>query len=243
MGQNDRELFGKALLEAMDARYTKELSQCDENADCSEEHRRNMHRIVSLGEAKAVPSKSPKRPAAKKFGKRHLAIIVVAAVLLILTLTVAATRNSFSKAAHSFRGDKICIKYNTDHIANVKKEIEERYVLTFVPEGYQLTETTGQRNRVSYQFENAQGDLFVFDQRTLGITTYLVGVQNCDFFIREYGGYQLYTFFCEDSTQCIWRNEAYEFGIWASVPLSEDLLNDMIESVTREDLCRESICK
>lgn len=102
-----RELFKKALSEAMAQKYDEELAGCQENSICSPRHYDKMQKIIGNDTYNLK----------KKWSKKSLIAIIIAAALLL----------SGCAAAYIYR----------DEIRNFVEEVYEKFIKLTYDDGQQ----------------------------------------------------------------------------------------------------------
>ena len=154
MKNNERELFKKALSEAMAQKYDEELSECEENAICSQKHYDKMQKIIGRNICRSK----------KRLTKKSLIAIIVAAALLLTGCTAAYIyRDEIRDFVEEIYDEFIKLTYD-DEEQNPVGGIKEQYELTYVPEGYEKTNEKITSLYIYYEYTNVNKNKLTFRQ-------------------------------------------------------------------------------
>ncbi|MBQ8447572.1 MAG: DUF4367 domain-containing protein [Clostridia bacterium] len=221
MNNNERELFKKALSEAMAQKYDEELAECEENAVCSQKHYDKMQKIIG---------RNVYRPK-KKLSKKALIAIIVAAALLLTGCTVAYIyRDEIRDFVEEIYDEFIGITYD-DGQHNPSEGITEPYELAYVPKGYEKINEQIRKISVYYIYENTDGDTISFRQNTLDYNIYGFDIEEGYTTIFTYGEIEVYCRFFDTSYHYLWNDGKYALNINSTKILSEDDLVKIIENI------------
>ena len=222
MDQNDRMLLRKALTQAFAEKFDEELAVCGMTAACSEEHTRRMEAMLRR------QARSQRR---KTVGK-WVAAILVAAALLLTAITVGAHYKEIKAFFEKIYEDHIHLTFNEGEHVPENEELDKRYTLGYVPEGYTLkrTETYGQTNY--YQWENADGEYIVFEQYGLLQYNGFLDSEAGESAIIRYSEYEVYCKI-QGTGACtyIWNDGEYAYMLLTSNSLSEDTLERILSGI------------
>lgn len=222
MKNNDRELFKKALSEAMAQKYDEELAECEENAICSQKHYDKMQKIIGRNICRQK----------KRLTKKSLIAIIVAAALLLTGCTAAYIyRDEIRDFVEEIYEEFIKLTYD-DEEQNPVGGIKEQYELTYVPEGYEKTNEKITSLYIYYEYENGEGEKITFRQNALDGTNY--GVDNEDGYttIFAYGEINIYCRTLNSTHHYIWNDGKYALSIDSTVLITENEFVKIIENVT-----------
>ena len=177
MDKSNLELFKQALNEAVSNKFDKMADKCTEEIVCSERHKLAMRTII-YGKADTSRAWSPRV-------KRIIAILVAAA--LILTSCGIIFRNQIREIFEEFY---VKLTYEGNEESN--KNIDEVYVLGYVPEGYVLEREKVESLRITYKFVNETGDALYFEQRALTNSEYYIDSESGYSKIEDIVNYEIY---------------------------------------------------
>lgn len=220
MNKNDLELFKQALLEALDKNLQEEEKYFAEEIQTSEKHKIEMNEILS---GKYLPTST------WKLTKAKIAAILIAATL-VLVGCAAVHRNEIRDFVETVYEDYISVGFENSDEA--PRQIEEYYVLTYIPEGYYIKDHIQMNLSNRYILENDQGDKIIFDQ------TVLNGSSNLD---SERGEqYMLYIngkeIYCRDyydaGCHYIWNDGKYAMSVYSvDQIIDEETLGKIIKGI------------
>ena len=219
MDKTNLELFKQALNEAVSNKFDNMVASCTEEIVCSEKHNLAMRAIV-YGKTDTKRVWSPKI-------KRIVAIIVAAA--LFLTSCGIIFRNEIREvfkdlfASITFEGDELNVS-----------SIEEVYELGYLPDGYYLKEEKIVQLRVSYTFVNNNGNYIIFEQRTMDGTDFTVDSEIGYSKIFEVQKYDVYYRENAENNTFIWKTNKYSFIIISNTKLSNDIVVQILEGITKK---------
>lgn len=221
MNNNDRELFKKALSEAMAQKYDEELAGCEENAICSQKHYDKMQKIIGRNIC------HPK----KRLTKKSLIAIIVAAALLLTGCTAAYIyRDEIRDFVEEIYEEFIKLTYD-DEEQNPVGGIKEQYELTYVPEGYEKTNEKITPIFVHYEYENGDGEKITFSQNPLDGSNFYFDSEQGYTKVYEYGEYKIYCRILDSTYHYTWNNGIYSLTINSSVALTNDELNSIVDGI------------
>ena len=217
MDKSNLELFKQALNEAVSNKFDKMADECPEEIVCSERHKLAMRTII-YGKADTSRAWSPRV-------KRIIAILVAAA--LILTSCGIIFRNQIREIFEEFY---VKLTYEANEESN--KNIDEVYVLGYVPEGYVLEREKVESLRITYKFVNETGDVLYFEQRALTNSEYYIDSESGYSKIEEIEEFDVYYRFTDTLINYVWSNETYSMTIKSSVQLSNEEIISILNGIT-----------
>ena len=210
MDKSNLELFKQALNEAVSNKFDKMADECTEEIVCSERHKLAMRTII-YGKADTSRAWSPRV-------KRIIAILVAAA--LILTSCGIIFRNQIREIFEEFY---VKLTYEGNEESN--KNIDEVYVLGYVPEGYVLENEFLSTTYVKYKFMTSEGDVLYFEQRALTNSEYYIDSESGYSKIEEIEEFDVYYRFTGKNHLYVFNNGKYSLNIKSSTKLSnEDII-------------------
>ena len=204
MDKSNLELFKQAISEGLDRKIDRVVNSCTDEVVCSEKHNIAMRTIV-YGKADAKRTSSPKL-------KRIIAILVAAA--LLLTSCGIIFRNEIREIFEEFF---VKLTYPCDETEG--KTIEEIYELTYLPEGYSLSNENIRPLRVRYEYKNEAGDYLWFEQKLIDGTDFVVDSENGYAKITEIHNYEIYYRYANNYHYYFWNNGKYSMGLISSQKL------------------------
>jgi hypothetical protein len=221
MNNNDRELFKKALSEAMAQKYDEELAGCEENAICSQKHYDKMQKIIGRNIC------HPK----KRLTKKSLIAIIVAVALLLTGCTATYIyRDEIRDFVEEIYEEFIKLTYD-DEEQNPVGGIKEQYELTYVPEGYEKTNEKITSLYIYYEYTNVNKDKLTFHQNPLDGSNFYFDNEQGDTTVYEYHEYKIYCRILDSTYHYTWNNGIYSLTINSSVALTNDELNSIVDGI------------
>ena len=210
MDKSNLELFKQALNEAVSNKFDKMADECTEEIVYSDRHKLAMRTII-YGKADTSRAWSPRV-------KRIIAILVAAA--LILTSCGIIFRNQIREIFEEFY---VKLTYEENEESN--KNIDEVYVLGYVPEGYVLENEFLSTTYVKYKFMTSEGDVLYFEQRAIAHSGYYIDSENGYSKIEEIEEYEVYYRFTDKNHHYALSDGKYSMKIKSSTKLSnEDII-------------------
>ena len=204
----------QALLEVQIQELEEILALYPDDIPVSRKHKRAMRRILR-----------DRRRAARN---RIIAIVVAAALTLLVGCSVYANRRRIADFIEELFDDHS--KVLTFDDSNAKKEIEEVYTLTFVPDGYVLESNTA---NPLFCIENwvKDSEKIIFEQQLLSTRYFydtersedyqLITIDTIEFYFRESVG----TF------QYLWTDGNYLYSIQFTEDFSEEIIMHIIDGI------------
>ena len=217
MDKSNLELFKQALNEAVSNKFDKMADECTEEIVYSEKHKLAMRTIV-YGKTDTKRVLSPKM-------RRIIAILI--AVALILTSCGIIFRNEIREIFEEFF---VSLTYESNEESN--KNIDEVYVLGYVPEGYVLEKESITTIYVKYNYRNENGEIIRFEQRALTRSGYYIDSESGYSKIEEIEEFDVYYRFTNKFYHYVWNNETYTMTIKSSIKLSNENIILLINEIT-----------
>ena len=162
MISEEKKLFGQALLDATCRSYLTELASCEEDTCCSEAHTEKMTAILGLKPTRSQAIGSPR--------KRAVIAAILAAVLLLTGCAVYVYREKIADFIVTTFNDRVEIHHGNADSPEYPDEIEEKYTLGYVPEGYRLVNKISSTSRNhSHTWKKDNGESILFDQSVIDV--------------------------------------------------------------------------
>ena len=218
---DERDMFKKALAEAMYQKYDCELAKANNGIDisCSKRHYLRLSAILGFNVGNA-----------KRFSKRLLAAILAAA-LLLTGCTVYAYRTEIKEFFVEIYEKHIRVTYDTDKNNLMGKNIAKAYRATYIPEGYELVKEVNTKVDVSYKWKDLNGNIIILQQKVFDGTglfvdaeqgnTCIINCEQCEVYCRVIDGLYYY----------IWTNQDYVFTLTSTTQLSNNELLEIINGI------------
>lgn len=216
MDKSNLELFKQAISEGLSEKFDSVVDNCTEEIVCSDQHKLAMRTII-YGKGDTKKSLSPKM-------KRIIAIIVAAA--LLLTSCAVIFHNEIREVIEEFF---VKLTYSGDGTGS--DTIEEVYELTYLPDGYNLTDKNVRPLRIKWEYTNENNDMIKFEQRILNRSDFHVDSESGYSQIKEIEKFDVYYRFTDKYHHYIWHNSKYSFTINSTTPLSNEQIVLIIDGV------------
>jgi hypothetical protein len=155
MTKSDLELFKEALTEGLSIRFQNEIDNFEGEVVISERHERAMRTIFNGVQV---------RPFVWPSARAKIAAAAIAATMLLASCA-AAYSDEIRDFIETIYEDYISIGFEDPDEAPI--QIEEYYVLTYIPEGYYIKDHIQMDLLNRYILENDQGDKIIFEQTVL----------------------------------------------------------------------------
>ena len=218
----DRELLGKAVLEALTSKYEEELKQCMEDASCSDIHLKKMSEILGYNVCKNNVTR-------KSLRKMWVAILIAAALLLV-GCTAYVYREEIKGFIIEMHDKFVKVNFDVD-LDEVPKSIEVEYTLGYVPEGFKQVKRVVSSN-VNYQeWNNEEGESIVFIQGILDEGGLDVDNERGTVTIIEHGEYAIYLKIVESVKVYLWNNGEYVLTLEVPIYIADEDSIKIIDSI------------
>ena len=214
--KTNQELFKQALVEGVNRRLDREIATCDEEITYSRRHIKNMERIVK--------GKTPQKP----INKKMIAILVAAAVLLLAGCAIIY-RDEIREFVTDIR--EFFVKIDFEDGENESRDIDEIYELTYVPEGYTLTQQDITRMGVQYVYKTTENYKIKFIQQSLDASNFYVDIEHSDNVIFEIGEYTVYFRQTNGTYYYLWNDGKYALKLNSKEELSHETLEAIINGI------------
>jgi len=221
MTSDNRELFKKALVEALYSKYEEEIKESEsESTVCTPAHYNNLRKLGIKVKEQRIG----------RISKKSFVAILVAATLLLVGCTAYVYRDKVRNFIETIYEKYIHITYNDDENL-LGSELSEAYVLTYIPDGYELIEESKTPIRTYYKWENGDNNRIIFRQVTLDGATFLLDVEQGYTELLNYDNYVIYFRKLEASYHYIWNDGKYFVSIDSSVDLGTNELFAIIDGI------------
>ena len=214
--KTNQELFKQALVEGVNRRLDREIATCDEEITYSRRHIKNMARIVNGKEIK------------KPLNRKMIAILVAAAVLLLAGCAIIY-RDEIREFVTDIR--EFFVKIDFEDGENESRAIDEIYELTYVPEGYTLTQQDITRMRVQYVYKTTENYKIKLIQQSLDASNFYVDIEHSDNIVIEIGEYTVYSRKTNNMYYYLWNDGNYALILNSTEELSIDTLELIMNGI------------
>lgn len=222
MAESDRELFAKAVSDALAQKYDGETIMACESA-CSAKHYRKMSRIVG----KHVSSTHRRRLS------KSTALLIAAVLTLCSAVTVYACRENvrcfIEEVYDSF------VKLTHKGAENLAAEITDAYFPSVMAEGYEMRSTQISPSVVKYEFADSDGKTIIFKQVTLNGTSLYYDAVNDGFEAITVNDNEIYYRYCDPTHKYVWSDSKYVFTLTSDIELSSDTLSAILGGLVITD--------
>lgn len=221
MLKNDARLFGEAIFEGLSIKFEQELANSTESALCSETHEASILEIIAT--AKAIEQRISK--------KRLIAILVAAALLLFVGCTAFVYRNQIGSFVEHIYEEYVNVEL-PDGGEDPITEIEHAYTLSYVPEGYVLTDEIADEFFVFYTYSNSLEEIITYQQYPLG-SSVSIGIDNDmdDVVVVAHNELEIYIRTTETTKHCVWSDGKYTIQLVFPVYMSENEIFKIIDGI------------
>lgn len=223
MYSEDRELFGKAVLEVLVSKYDDELKWCKEDAGCSEIHLRKMRGILGYNVCKP-------KVIGKRLRKFRVAIIIAAALLLV-GCAAYVYREKIKGFIFEHYDKYVEVQFDVDLNA-VPTCIEAEYALGYVPEGFEQVRRTVLETINFQEWNNESGDSILFVQEIIGKGGYDVDNERGEMSIFEYGEYTILLKTVETVKLYLWNDGKYGLVLEVPIYTADEEVLKIIDNIT-----------
>lgn len=125
------------------------------------------------------------------------------------------------------------ISFDVPDGVEVPEIIEERYVLSQIPEGYKQINDSVTPRLVSVDYEDAEGNTFSFTQASYSGFHVTLDTENAEFKELRINGYKGYYLIKGDSVNLIWENGKYCFALRSSSCIQLEELISIAETIEK----------
>ena len=218
MDKSNLELFKQAISDGLSKKFDSVVNSYTDEIVCSEQHNFAMRTMV-YGKADAKRTWSPKM-------KRIVAILIAAA--LLLTSCAVIFRNEIREVFEEFF---VKLTYSGDGMGS--DTIEEVYELTYLPEGYSLTDKNVRPLHIKWEYTNEDNNMIKFEQRVLDTSKFTVDSESGYSEIKEIEEYDVY--YRKNSKQhfYVWNENKYSFCLISDLKISDDVLVEIINGIKK----------
>ena len=225
MSAQNLELFKKALTEALYSKYEDEIKEsADESAVCSPAHYNKLRKLgINVKEQRSC-----------KISRRSLVAILVATALLLVGCTAYVYRDKICDFIETVYEDYILVTYDSDKANDSEKIIEDPYILSYIPEGYELIEESKTSIWAYYKWQNDGDNEITFFQTTLDGTNFRLDVEQGYTVILYCDNYVIYFRKIEESYHYIWSDGKYALNLMSYVELSNEEISKIIDGIKRD---------
>ena len=220
MRKKDVKTFGDAIAEGMSIRYEREMAGNAESAMCSDEHKAAMLEIVVVGHT-----------IEQRMGRRRLlAILVAAALLLLAGCTAFVYRNEIGSFVENVFDEYVNVDL-PDSDNNSLTKIEHVYTLSYVPEGYVLTEESIVDIGVMYIYTNEFSEQIVFDQSISDFSN--VGIHNDggEATVFKHNNREIYIRNTEKLKHIVWVERGYVITVTISQSIDDEEVIKILDGI------------
>ncbi len=213
MALTNRELFAKALGEALSREYREELADCTETAECSLSHYKKMSKILEFN---VVPESM------RLSFKKKLVIAILAAALLLAGCTAVVFRNEIKGLFEEVFDTFIAATYDEGR-DSTGAIITEYYKPTYLPTGYALDDEIISPAQAIYRYKEDSGYFLKFEQILIGGCGYIFDNDNVETLIVEIGELNVYYRFSSEYYHYVWTDGVYVFRLTSQyeMPINE----------------------
>ena len=222
--ENSREAFKDILVNALSKRYLAEIRGSDETDAASSRHYREMGKILS--------HRLSKKGAPISYKRRALIALFLAAAILLLggfgVMAYEEIKSAFRESVEENGEDQSFIRFT---MTEVKGEIQETYLPTYLPEGFELLWENIGFNFVERQYKTSDDNYIDYTQYAPMQEEYNTVMPESKFLDFTYNGRNYFYTKGPVFNILIWQNDGYIFKIETELELSQEELYKIIDGV------------
>lgn len=221
MTKSDLELFKEAITEGLSIRFKNKIDDFDGEIVISEKHRRAMRTIFAGVQV---------RPFVWPSARAKIAAAAVAATMLLASCA-AVYGDEIRDFIETVYEDYISVGFENPDGA--PQHIEEYYELTYIPEGYYITDNRRSDLSNKYILENNQGEKIVFNQTLLSNNADLDS-DHGEQYMLYINGKEIYCRVYDAGCRYIWNDGRYFLSITSSHTIDEKTLINIVEGIKKQ---------
>ena len=164
-------------------------------------------------------------------GKRVAAFFIVVGLLCGFSAGVYAIREPITEFFLNVKEKFSEVLFNTEDIEKAPTAIDTVYTLGYVPEGYELAETSITEHKVNFVWENQKADYIDFAQYILKSSS-TVDTEKFDCSIFYVNNMKVICLEKHINKTYFWNTNEYAFSLTAPISITNDDLIQIIESLT-----------
>ena len=164
-------------------------------------------------------------------GKRVAAFFIVVGLLCGFSAGVYAIREPITEFFLNVKERFSEVLFNTEDIEKAPTAIDTVYTLGYVPEGYELAETSITEHKVNFVWENQDGEYIEFVQYILKNTS-TIDTENSDYIVIDLNGTKVLCCKKQEIKLYFWNIGEYAFSLKVTTPMTNDDFIQIIESLT-----------
>ena len=202
------------------------MADCTEDARCSNEHFEKVSKIIGVNVSKTREY--------KKMSKRTVvALILAAALLLSSCIAVYAYRNEIRGFVEKIYEKYIAVSFEDgNNLQDNNSEISKVYTLSYLPDGYIVTNEKITPLSTFYELENNDGLAMTFTQKNPRNAQFWLDVEHGESVEIATENFDIYCRAIDDSYHYIWNDGEYAMLLTSDVELPQEELLQIIEGVT-----------
>lgn len=224
MMETGKEIFSRAIVDGFEEKYREGIALSAFESDAfSRAHARRMSTILG-SRVKYFPDKRT------RIKRAALAALIAAAILLAGCTAVVYKEQIGDFFVEIF---ETYIKGGFGNEESVNDQIiEEYYMLTYIPEGYELVEETRSIYKAKCVWKNDKEASIIFEQYPINSVRYTIdgdqGITN----IYTYSEYTVYCRIIDETYYYIWSNEKYAFSLYSDTEINEEEIVQIIDGIS-----------
>jgi hypothetical protein len=219
MTKSDLELFKEALTEGLSIRFQNEIDNFEGEVVISERHERAMRTIFNGVQV---------RPFVWPSARAKIAAAAIAATMLLASCA-AAYSDEIRDFIETVREDYIRVDFENSDEA--PRQIEEYYVLTYIPEGYYIKDHIQINLSNRYILENDHGDKIIFAQTVLNDISN-VDSERSEQYMLYINGKEIYCRAYDTGCHYIWNDGKYSMSVYSvDQIIDEETLGKIIKGI------------
>ncbi len=168
-------------------------------------------------------------------GKRVASVTIAFVLMFTLSLSVEAVRSSLLELIIQIGEDFSNVYVDNSSDSDLPQIIEEKYLPTYIPEGYEVSKVEDNVNILRYEYINSEGNFIEYNQAPIVGSSFGVNTEDSELVPILINGCE--GFYCETKTNAnvvFWNTDEYMFFIIADNVVSLDELIIIAESIEHE---------
>lgn len=221
MELSKRQLFIQALSDGIIEKYEEEISFQNQNIRCSRNHYKKLNQIAEFNISKKDYS-----------SKKVILALLLSAALLLASCTAYIYKDEIEGIFEKIYKSSIELTYgNGKENESTYAKIDPAYYLSYIPEGYTLTDEVNLSATLRYEYTNTSGNTLIFIQFMRNGSLTILSRENSETAHLQISGKDIYYHYGEEWFDYIWVDDTYVFSITFNEELSDKNVENIISGI------------